>query len=226
MAASAHYQGAAGATYHRSQQRISPSLRAELAYEKIRPHLTPVVTSAVDFGCGDGALLAQLRGVPRRVGVDAIAENRRAAAERGVEVHESLGDIPDESADVVISHHALEHTLDPLGTLREIRRVLHPGGRLVLYVPADDWRVQRDYRPSDRNHHLFTWTPLSLGHLLAEAGLVPLLVRVEHRALPGRATESLAQLPGFSWVMMATSWVLRRHEILAVATRTRTETPL
>lgn len=41
----------------------------------------------------------------------------------------------DASFDLVICHHALEHIPDVDGTLREIGRVLKPGGRLYISVP-------------------------------------------------------------------------------------------
>lgn len=92
----------------------------------------------------------------------------------------------------------------------------------MLYVLADDWRNDREYRPGERNHHLFTWTPLSLGHLLAEAGISVRCSRVEHRAWPGRATPVLVgALPPqvFEWVMVATAFAMRRREILALAVK-------
>ncbi|MCB1491281.1 MAG: methyltransferase domain-containing protein [Rhodobiaceae bacterium] len=43
--------------------------------------------------------------------------------------------LPDSSVDLVIAVHALEMSLSPEEHLSEIRRVLVPGGRLVLVVP-------------------------------------------------------------------------------------------
>lgn len=42
---------------------------------------------------------------------------------------------PDESFDVVLCNHVLEHVTDDLQALREIRRVLKPGGYAILQVP-------------------------------------------------------------------------------------------
>jgi SAM-dependent methyltransferase len=39
------------------------------------------------------------------------------------------------SFDLVICHHALEHIADPAATLREVARVLQPGGQLYIAVP-------------------------------------------------------------------------------------------
>jgi SAM-dependent methyltransferase len=216
---STHYEGAAGAAYRCSQQRAIPAFRARLKRDKILSYLPPG-ERIIDFGCGGGALLSLLP-YRERIGVDAISQNRDEARQRGLDARESLADIPDGWADAAISNHSLEHTLHPLSELREIRRALRPGGTVVVCVPADDWRNQRVYRPDDRDHHLYAWTPLSLGHLLAEAGFTVKLCRVDRRALPGRATPLVANLPDrvLRCVMAAVALVLRRGEILAVAQR-------
>lgn len=45
-------------------------------------------------------------------------------------------DLPDASLDVVMTSHVLEHVPDTDAALSEIRRVLKPGGSLVLLVPV------------------------------------------------------------------------------------------
>lgn len=46
--------------------------------------------------------------------------------------------LPDASADVVILLHVIEHVPDPLATMREINRILKPGGHMVLETPRYD----------------------------------------------------------------------------------------
>jgi ubiquinone/menaquinone biosynthesis C-methylase UbiE len=73
--------------------------------------------------------------------------------------------LPDRSADVVISNHALEHAVrQPIA----LRRLLRPGGCLVLMLPINGCARSGD--PTERHqHHLYTWTPLLFGNLLKEA---------------------------------------------------------
>jgi SAM-dependent methyltransferase len=64
--------------------------------------------------------------------------------------------IADESYDFVLASHMLEHTANPLATLAEWRRVLKPGGGLVLVLPHRDGTF--DHRRS----------VTTLGHLLRD----------------------------------------------------------
>ena len=131
----------------------------------------------LDFGCSDGLFLRNLP-AHRRIGVDgspyALEECTRLYQEIGIpiELHESLDTVVEDSVNVVISNHTLEHLINPVAILRQMRRVLRPGGTLVLVTPFDDFRSSRNRRwqPCDKDHHLFTWSPLNLGNLVVEAG--------------------------------------------------------
>ena len=153
---------------------------------KFQQFVSPTDT-VVDFGCGAGFTLARLQ-AGSATGVEVNEESRRVAESIGIQTVASADLLPEQSADVVISNHCLEHTLSPLTELQRLLRVLKPGGLLVLYVPVDDWRLRRQRRVDpDVNHHLYTWTPLLLANLLREAGFANPNCRVEHRGLPGRA---------------------------------------
>jgi len=64
--------------------------------------------------------------------------SRRAPGQRFIGEGADLGAIPSGKYDFVLSSHMLEHTANPLRALVEWRRVLKPGGALVLVVPARD----------------------------------------------------------------------------------------
>ena len=216
---SPHYSGPHGTAYYEYLQALTPSTKAQVDLRKFRDLIPAVRDCVVDFGCGDGSLVSLIDS-PRRIGVDVIAENREAAATKGLEVYETLGEIDDGVADLVISNHVLEHTLYPLKELTEIHRVLADSGVLILVVPADDWRMSKLYDETDVNHHLYTWTPLSLGHLLKEAGFHVPVCHMEHKGPPGRLTVPLAKRLSerqFDLVMRATAILRRRREILAMA---------
>ncbi|AWB89477.1 class I SAM-dependent methyltransferase [Salinibacterium hongtaonis] len=102
----------------------------------IRPGL-----SVLDIGCGPGTITVDLarRVAPGRViGLDAsaevIAKARTLADDEGVDTVEFVvGDaystgFSDDSFDIVHAHQTLQHVADPVAVLREMRRVMKPGG--------------------------------------------------------------------------------------------------
>jgi SAM-dependent methyltransferase len=131
----------------------------ELHEESSRDHFLDVLTrdsllSAVatsippdgvvaDLGCSTGYLLEDLqRAHPRvqLVGVDVVAAGLRKAHEQTPQAALLLADacdlpIGDASVNAVVSANMLEHIADDVTALREIRRILAPGGLAALVVP-------------------------------------------------------------------------------------------
>ncbi|MEA2159345.1 MAG: hypothetical protein QOD66_1725 [Solirubrobacteraceae bacterium] len=97
-----------------------------------------------DLGCSTGYLLEDLRGAypqAELIGVDLIASGLRKAHEQLPDVRLLQADacalpLTDASINAVLSANLLEHIPDDRGALREIARVLVPGGRGVMVVPA------------------------------------------------------------------------------------------
>lgn len=93
----------------------------------------------LDVGCGSGVLLARMQTLGWQVeGVEIDPDGVKAARRRGVPVREgTLEDqnFPENHFDAVHSAHVIEHVYDPLSLLRECRRILKPGGTLVVLTP-------------------------------------------------------------------------------------------
>jgi SAM-dependent methyltransferase len=96
----------------------------------------------LDAGCGTGGNLAHLPGAGRRVGLDFSPDALAHARKRHLAnlVRGTVTKLPfaPSSFDAAISMSVIYHqwVADPADALREIHRVLRPGGLLFLDVPA------------------------------------------------------------------------------------------
>src|SRR5207249_6461167 len=141
-----HYMGERGARYAQWQVGLAAAMGAINA-RKFRPHVNPEDT-VLDFGCGGGFTLLALP-CSQRLGIDPSEAALKVARDNGIEAYPSIHAVPPATVDVVITDHALEHTIRPLDELRSLRHVLKPTGRIVVVLPIDDWRIQQHYDPSD-----------------------------------------------------------------------------
>lgn len=93
--------------------------------------------SIVDFGAGIGTFANLLRTEGYLVCcVEQDAEQAQIIRELGLPVANSLAELPAVSADVVYTFNVLEHVQDDESVLADVFRILKPGGRLIVYVPA------------------------------------------------------------------------------------------
>jgi SAM-dependent methyltransferase len=123
--------------------------------------------NVIDFGCGGGYLLKNIL-CKEKIGVEVNDSAREQAQQNGIRTVESSMNIDEQWADLIISNHALEHVSNPLSELQNLKRLLKPNGKIVLYVPCESNHLV--YRNNDVNQHLFTWSPMCLGNLFSEAG--------------------------------------------------------
>lgn len=147
---------------------------AEEAAAFLLPHLRPGMR-VLDVGCGPGTITAGFAGYVApglTVGVDVargiLDDARTHAAERGADTVRlaaaSVYDapFPDATFDVAYAHQVLQHLARPVDALRELRRLVRPGGLVAVrdadYATMVAWPKSEAY---DR------W--LELYHQVAEA---------------------------------------------------------
>ncbi|HEX2149618.1 MAG TPA: class I SAM-dependent methyltransferase [Actinomycetota bacterium] len=114
-------------------------------YRDITRHFSPDAT-LLDVGCGTGWLADHF---PKYTGLDASPDAVAQAAEKGRNVQ--LGDLSeplpfeDGSFDNAVIKDVLEHVPDPAATVREVYRVLKPGGLVFASSPDAQRWVWNDY---------------------------------------------------------------------------------
>lgn len=135
-------------------------------------------STVVEIGCGTGELLQRIaqRGLLAR-GVENSPHAVARAKALGLDVYQGTlaeARLEDESVDAVILKHVIEHLPSPSSTLKEIRRVLKPGGYMVLWLPNGaslEARVfGRYWHGYDLPRHLFTFGPRTITELLDRGG--------------------------------------------------------
>ncbi len=93
----------------------------------------------LDVGCGRGDLAARFGANGwLACGLDVspqAVESARAAGVHAVEGSLTTVEWPDDSFDLIVMNHSLEHMPDPMDALRRARALLRPGGALIVAVP-------------------------------------------------------------------------------------------
>jgi SAM-dependent methyltransferase len=126
----------------------------------------------LDVGCGNGSLLRALRAYWPDAELLGCDPSRESIAEGfGNDLRLWTGtasNLPsDVSADLVIAVNVIEHTIDPIAFLTDLRAVLQPDGLLVIVCP-DGGRPGLDLLFVD---HVFSFSREHVGTLLSRAGL-------------------------------------------------------
>jgi len=127
----------------------------------------------LDVGCGTGMMVLEMAALGRVEGIDASDDALRFCRQRGLSTVRKANVVelpfPDESFDVLTGVDILEHIDDDVGALREWRRVLRPGGRLFLFVPAHQWLWSLQ---DEISGHRRRYTARSLRGVVNRAGFV------------------------------------------------------
>ena len=116
----------------------------------------PTTGRLLEMGTGLGHLLGLLSNRFRCVGIDiafyAASETRRNAAGSATLVAsaDALEVFADASFDVVVALHLVEHLIDPHACLRNVHRILTPGGLFLYATPNPVYAL----RPLKKPHQI------------------------------------------------------------------------
>nr|WP_068279368.1 class I SAM-dependent methyltransferase [Aldersonia kunmingensis] len=113
--------------------------RHEVVYRALLSHCAG--RDVLEAGAGEGYGADMIADVANKViGLDydiSAVEHIRARYPRVEMLHGNLAELPlpDEAVDVVVNFQVIEHLWDQLQFLQECRRVLRPGGQLLISTP-------------------------------------------------------------------------------------------
>ncbi|MBP1647571.1 MAG: putative SAM-dependent methyltransferase [Bacteroidetes bacterium] len=133
----------------------------------------------LDLGCATGQVLLVAREYGwQAAGVELSAWAAERARKKGFDVYTGTLEearYAEGSMDVVTMFDVIEHIPDPRATLREIRRILRPGGALVLQTPnADGFGARVLYRSRSMivqpDAHLILFSPSGIRRMLEQEG--------------------------------------------------------
>lgn len=142
----------------------------------------------LDFGCGGGDFLLRMHDQGWKVTALDFSEKVIGKLRQEFGLNGRVGTLPNadlanESFDVVTMWASLEHVHEPLAVLKDVRRILAPGGRLYIQVPnIDSWDVRLFGKHShllELPRHLVHFNSRTLRKMLVAAGFEARTVRTQ-----------------------------------------------
>jgi 2-polyprenyl-3-methyl-5-hydroxy-6-metoxy-1,4-benzoquinol methylase len=130
----------------------------------------------LDIGCGTGDFLSVAKSVGwQTVGFEPNDKARNLALSKGVELVAETTDLPDASFDVITMWHVLEHVPDVEAQIKELRRLVKPGGTIVIAVPnfksVDAKYYGKFWAAYDVPRHLWHFSKTAIKKLFEEQAL-------------------------------------------------------
>lgn len=127
----------------------------------------------LEIGCSGGALLKVLKdkGYRSLSGIDISEKAIALCKERGIGntyvMDGARLSFADGEFDTVVVSDVLEHMKDDAAAIAEWRRVMRPGGKLIVFVPAFDFLWGEH---DEVNHHYRRYSRKQLSRIFADAG--------------------------------------------------------
>lgn len=171
---------------------------------KLKEFLQKCSGTVLDVGCGEmpyKSLILNQPKVTRYLGLDIENPTYQANVKPDIYWDGTLIPLPDESIDYVVATELFEHIPDLNAILREIHRVLKPGGSIFFTVPFL-WPLHD--MPQDE----YRYTPFSLKRILLQSGYCNPDIKAH-----GGWDASLAQMIGL-WVKRRPMNAIKRTECM------------
>lgn len=162
-----------GILYQEEEHHWWLASRREMVLDWVRRRYSgqPGIT-ILDAGCGTGLMMREMQPLGEVHGVDISEEALRFCRQRGLDrvYRADLAELPFEPGtfDLVTAVDVIEHMENDLSAMREWNRVLKPGGRMVIFVPAHQWLWSLQ---DEISGHFRRYTRPSLASLVGASGM-------------------------------------------------------
>lgn len=130
----------------------------------------------LDVGCGSGSNLLALRdcGFMNLHGLDPFI-SKSLFYRGGIQIRKSELEEIDDKFCLIMFHHVFEHLPDPVRTLKKSRKLLEPGGQILIRVPLSDSVAAEKYKEKwvqlDAPRHITIPTRKSMDLIAKKSGL-------------------------------------------------------
>jgi 2-polyprenyl-3-methyl-5-hydroxy-6-metoxy-1,4-benzoquinol methylase len=171
-------------------ERIYMGVRSYMMSLKIRfiAEYLSEKAQILDMGCGAGDFVLALRKKGfQAIGYEPNPKARQIAEIKGIEVlpgEQALLNMPGQKMDAITLWHVLEHLHEPITMLEQCKRLLKPGGMLVVATPMynsyDAACYKNEWAAWDLPRHLLHFNRDSLIKLIEKQGFVA----IKRRGLP------------------------------------------
>ncbi|PJE57917.1 MAG: hypothetical protein COU81_03575 [Candidatus Portnoybacteria bacterium CG10_big_fil_rev_8_21_14_0_10_36_7] len=139
----------------------------------------------LDIGCATGNFVAVNPGIIE--GIDIDKDSLKIAMERGLNARyldaEKMNNLSSNHYNGIFAKQVIEHLDNPLEFMKQIHRVLKPGGRAVLLTPNCPWALRKFFW--DDYTHKQPFTLKSLKTISQDSGFSKLKISYEYRSFPG-----------------------------------------
>jgi 2-polyprenyl-3-methyl-5-hydroxy-6-metoxy-1,4-benzoquinol methylase len=128
----------------------------------------------LDIGCGFGWLLKSLNDKWEKYGLEPDSNAAKIASQncfiKNMSFEEDV--YPENHFDIINMHHVIEHIDNPLKTMKEIKKILKPNGKLIIATPDFDSGAARlfgsKYRLLHDKTHISLFSNESMHRMLRD----------------------------------------------------------
>jgi 2-polyprenyl-3-methyl-5-hydroxy-6-metoxy-1,4-benzoquinol methylase len=129
-------------------------------------------TKILDVGCGSASLLSLLK---KKYGCSVLGYDRKTGEKEVERIKIKITNkLPKEKFDLILSWHYLEHDYYPLQTLKNLKKILKPEGRIIFQVPNINTKIAKKIKSHwwgyDPPRHLNFFSSETLNKIFTKAG--------------------------------------------------------